>query len=76
MPYVDRLEAQRVWEETKARVAIDATNLPRQKDSYVAHVRPKGRDGEDKLPTPQGGMYLKQCFWLNSSYIAEAVKNL
>lgn len=76
MPYSDRLEAQRVWEETKARVAIDATNLPRQSESDVAHVRPKGRDGKDKLLTPQGGMYLKQCFWLNRSYVATAVKNL
>jgi DNA mismatch repair protein MutH len=69
MPYSDRLEAQRVWEETKSRVAIDATNLPKTSESAVAHVRPKGKDGDDKIPTPQGGMYLRQAFWLNLTYL-------
>lgn len=69
MPHIDLLEAQRVWEETKRRVAIDATDLPKTSESRVAHVRPKGKDGNDKIPTPQGGMHLKQAFWLNSSYI-------
>ena len=69
MPYQDRMEAKRVWENTKNRVKEDATNLPKSVDSWVAHVRPKGRDGSDKIPTPQGGMHLRQCFWLNSAYI-------
>ncbi len=76
MPYGDRLEAQRVWEETKRRVAVDATNLPSARESKVAHVRPKGRDGKDKALTPQGNLHLKQCFWLNSSYIGEALRNI
>ena len=75
MPYDDRMEAQRVWEETKRRVKIDATNLPRQNESYVAHVRPKGRNGQDTLPTPQGRQHLKQCFWLNNSYIGKILEN-
>jgi hypothetical protein len=70
MPYSDRLEAQRVWQETKKRVPVDVTNLPRSSESHVAHVRPKGRDGNDKIPTPQGILYLKQAFWLNRDYIA------
>lgn len=75
MPFEDRLEAQRVWEDTKYRVGIDATDLPKMTDSSVAHVRPKGKDGNDKIATPQGGMHLKQAFWLNSSYIASIVNN-
>ena len=73
MPYQDRMEAKRVWENTKNRVKEDATNLPKSVDSWVAHVRPKGRDGSDKIPTPQGGMHLRQCFWLNSSYIFQVL---
>lgn len=73
MPYEDRLEAQRVWEDTKSRVSEDATNLPKASESKVAHVRPKGKNGSDKIPTPQGGMHLKQAFWLNSAYIASIV---
>ena len=76
MPYEDRVEAKRVWEETKRRAAIDAKNLPGASESHVAHVRPKARNGEDKELTPQGEMVIKKCFWLNSGYIAQVVESL
>lgn len=76
MPYEDRLEAKRVWEETKKRVSIDASNLPKMSENSVAHVRPKARDGQDKLLTPQGDMQVKKCFWLNSGYIASVVAGI
>ena len=75
MPYADRLEAQRVWEDTKRRVGIDATDLPGMTESPVAHVRPKGRDGKDKIPTPQGGFHLRQAFWLNARYIGSIINS-
>ena len=71
MPYEDRLEARRVWEDTQARIMVDATNLPKASESPVAHVRPKARNGEDKILTPQGNRHLRQCFWLNSSYVQQ-----
>ena len=74
MPYSDLLEAKRVWEDTKRRVSIDATNLPKTSESRVAHVRPKGKDGNDKIPTPQGGMHLKQAFWINSGYVSSLIE--
>lgn len=73
MPYKDRLEAKRVWEDTKKRVAKDAFDLPKISESPIAHVRPKARDGRDTLPTPQGLNRVKQCFWLNASYIKHAL---
>ena len=76
MPYADRLEAQQVWLETKRRVLIDARDLPKQSESSVAHVRPKGKNRFDVLPTPQGNQIVKQCFWLNREYIAQVIKNL
>lgn len=76
MPYSDRLEAERVWEETKRRVQIDATDLPTASESEIAHVRPKARDGRDKAPTPQGGMHVKQAFWLNANYISKVLEVL
>jgi len=76
MPYEDRVEAQRVWEETKKRSTIDSRNFPKKSESTVAHVRPKGRDGDDKELTPQGNMQVKQCFWLNSGYIARVIETL
>ena len=76
MPYEDRLEAERVWRETKRRVVIDAFDLPGMRESLVAHVRPKAKDGNDKTLTPQGTMRTKQCFWLNARYIGSVVANL
>lgn len=76
MPYVDRLEAKRVWEETKRRVGVDASNLPTSKESKVAHVRPKAADGKDKALSPQGQMLIKKCFWLNQKYIASIMENI
>ena len=76
MPYEDRLEAKRVWEETKRRVKIDASDLPKSRESSIAHVRPKARNGNDKQITPQGTMHLKQCFWLNREYIGKVIENL
>ena len=76
MPYIDREEAHRVWEETRRRVVLDASNLPKSSESRVAHVRPKAKDSRDTIPTPQGTMLVKKCFWLNRSYIADVIKNM
>lgn len=73
MPFPDRVEAKRVWEDTKARVAKDARNLPRISESKVAHVRPKARNSRDTLMSPQGLEVVKQCFWLNASYIKQVL---
>jgi DNA mismatch repair protein MutH len=69
MPYRDRLEAHRVWKETKSRVRRNQLPLPQAKESHVAHVRPKARNNKDTLPTPGGSQWVRQCFWLNASYI-------
>ena len=74
MPYSDRREAQRVWQDTKRRVALNARDLPGSTESPVAHVRPKAKNAEDTLITPQGDMVSKKCFWLNKSYIAQQLK--
>jgi DNA mismatch repair protein MutH len=75
MPFLDRQEAQRVWADTKRRVSKDARDLPKTRESWVAHVRPKARDGNDTLPTPQGTQLVKQCFWLNASYIKSVLQS-
>ncbi len=73
MPYEDRLEAKRVWEDTKIRVGINARDLPKRKESKVAHVRPHATNKKDVDLTPQGEWLVKRCFWLNGSYIAKVV---
>lgn len=77
MPYVDREDARLVWEKTKYLTSLSRpTDFPGASESYVAHVRPKGRDGSDKAELPDGSLFLKQCFWLNRKYIEGIVKNL
>jgi len=73
MPFVDREEARRVWEETKRRVSINARDLPGARESHVAHVRPKARDSRDTEPTPQGERLVKKGFWLNNKYVQDII---
>jgi len=76
MPYPDRIEAKRVWEKTKSLTAQSNTNFPKTVDSEVAHVRPKGKDGNAKTELPNGTFFLSQCFWLNIKYIKTVVESL
>lgn len=76
MPYEDREEARRVWEDTKSRVKKDARDLPKSVESPVAHVRPKARNAQDTLPTPQGEQLIKKCFWLNKKIYRKYVEEL
>lgn len=65
-------------------------DLPKIKDSKMFHVRPhtqnsayvingikygKGKD-RDMDELPNGDKMTKQCFWLNSNYVANIIKNL
>lgn len=76
MPFEDRLEAQRVWEETRRRLLDEVTEFPKSSESAVAHVRPKARNKDDTDSTPLGKLFTKQSFWLNKSYIAEVIRHL
>ena len=84
IPNDDLEEVGRVWARTvqtiRQGVSLVQTpsgisnDLPKQTESPVAHVRPHGRNAADKLPLPDGRMMTKQCFWLNSNYIADQIK--
>lgn len=74
MPAQDLEEAHKVWERAKQKVKDnDYEHFPRIRDSKIAHVRPKGRDVNDLMETPQGTLEKKKCFWLNSRYIEEVL---
>lgn len=84
MPVDDLEEVHRVWQRTVDAIRNGvkliptsrgiSNNLPKQSESPIAHVRPHGKDGSDKLPLPDGRMMTKQCFWLNNSYIEKQIK--
>lgn len=83
IPLADLEEVHRVWIQTKKviqrGVKLIPTNrgisndLPKPADNPVAHVRPHGRNGQDRLPLPDGRMMAKQCFWLNNTYIQQQI---
>lgn len=84
IPNDDLEEVRTVWERTVQTIrkgveliptATGVKNdLPKCSENRVSHVRPHGRNGNDKLPLPDGRMMTKQCFWLNNTYIAEQIK--
>ena len=84
IPNNDLEEVRTVWERTvqtiREGVELIPTstgvknNLPKQSENRVSHVRPHGRDGDDKLPLPDGRRMTKQCFWLNNSYIEKQIE--
>lgn len=79
MPDDDLEEAERCYEEMRSRVkAGRAQDSVKSSENRCCHVRPHGRDNTDTLPTPQGDMVVKKCFWLNAQYLKgeiEAITN-
>src|SRR5690606_7583810 len=51
-------------------------NLPSPGYNGICHIRPKGRDGKDKVKLPDGQWISKQAFWLDREYISKIVKDL
>jgi hypothetical protein len=61
-------------DEKRGKKIIQTNNLPKIGFNGVAHIRPKGKNGEDKVALPDGQLITKQCYWLNRQYIAEIIK--
>lgn len=78
MPQSDLQVAKEYWENIKRCVAssnISPAHFWRQEDDRKFHVRPKGRNAKDMSDNPNGGEVKKYCYWINSHYIEDIVKN-
>ncbi|WP_318714036.1 Sau3AI family type II restriction endonuclease [Treponema sp.] len=65
-----------VWTDTKNKVAAgDYEHFMKISDNPASHIRPKGKNNDDLMYTPQGIMEKKKCFWINQSYIQEKILN-
>jgi DNA mismatch repair protein MutH len=74
IPHKDLQEVRKVWATTVERIRQGRyEDLPKIKDNPVSHIRPHGRNAQDKVIAPDGSMVRKQCFWLNAKYVAEQV---
>jgi DNA mismatch repair endonuclease MutH len=75
-PALDLPEAESVFDKTIECIRVGRyADLPKISENRVAHVRPHGRDGMDKIKTPQGTMEMKRCFWLNAKYVQKALED-
>lgn len=78
-------DVRQVWEKTKTlvneglEIRIEngkyRSNLPKQSENRVSHVRPHAKDSSDTCLLPDGRLFPKQCFWLNNSYILTQLKD-
>ena len=76
-PITDLPKAKWVWTETVKRIKQNKANkLPSLRENPVAHVRPHGRKGDDKIDTGNGTREVKKCFWLNAKYIQKELNKL
>ncbi|MFF2754017.1 Sau3AI family type II restriction endonuclease [Psychrobacillus sp. NPDC058041] len=57
----------------RGKKTVARNDLPSPGTNGLCHIRPKGRDGEDKTPLPDGQMIAKQAFWLDREYIVSLI---
>lgn len=50
-------------------------NFSKISENRISHVRPHAINAQDTYELPDGRQYPKQCFWLNSSYIYDQIKD-
>ena len=85
IPYADlEGDVKTVWEQTKKviqnglKIKVKkgklSSNLPAKSENPVCHVRPHGKNSEDRYELPDGRTYPKQCFWLNNTYITSQLE--
>ena len=61
-----------IIETTKSNGSVvNKNNLPSSKFNYLGHLRPGGKNGQDKIQLPSGQNIAKQRFWFNAEYVKE-----
>lgn len=53
-----------------------SNNLPSPGYNGVCHIRPKGKDGNDKVRLPDGQWITKQAFWLDREFVAKVCASI
>lgn len=64
----------RVWLDTVDKIKkVKYESFTKISDNEIAHIRPKARNKEDLIITPQGSYERRKCFWLNAKYIKDQI---
>lgn len=78
MPHTDLDWAKEYWKSIRNNVLknhISEKYWWKASDKKKFHVRPKGQTANDLMPTPNGTMAKKYCYWFNNDYVREIVEN-
>ncbi|EPD49466.1 DNA mismatch repair endonuclease MutH [Paenisporosarcina sp. HGH0030] len=57
----------------KGKKIVAKNDLPSPESNGLCHIRPKGKNGQDKTLLPDGQMIAKQAFWLDKEYVANLI---
>lgn len=76
MPYEDRLESERVWNDTVDKIRDNNTNFLKISQTNVAHVRPHATNNTYIDVLPNGQTFPKKSFWFNAGYIKKELSNI
>ncbi|SDN60423.1 DNA mismatch repair endonuclease MutH [Psychrobacillus sp. OK028] len=57
----------------RGKIIVAKNDLPSSGSNGLCHIRPKGRDGQDKTLLPDGQMIAKQAFWLDKEYVTSVI---
>ncbi len=77
MPPEDIDTAEEYWQNIRKHVLrneIDPKYFWSKSMHRKFHVRPKGRNAADLARNPNGGMARKYCYWFNSEYVTNIIK--
>ena len=76
MPVGDLDKSEEYWRDTRDKVRRgDYTHFIKSTEHPISHVRPKAKNSDDKMLTPQGTMEKKKCYWLNRKYVLDKIVN-
>lgn len=62
-------------EKQKSRIIV-RNNLPKPGNNELCHIRPKARNGQDRVQLPDGRFITKQAFWFDNEFIGKLLKEL
>lgn len=57
----------------RGTTVVARNNLPSPGFNGLCHIRPKGRNGQDKTLLPDGQMIAKQAFWLDKAFVTHLI---
>ncbi len=69
-------DVRELWKDTVEKVKDrNFDNFKKISETKVAHIRPKGKDGNDLATLNDGTKVPKKTYWLNAKYVEEQISN-